>query len=199
MTLVLVTKKVPEDRIQEAFHAGARDFGENRVQELLQKKPRLGPGIRWHFVGHLQTNKVKSLVGETALVHSLDRMELASEIQKQAGKKGVMVPTLIQVNTTGEAAKSGFSPEKVEEAVGIIRQFPGIQIHGLMTIGPREGGERRIRESFQSLRLLRDRLRKNFPAGEMKELSMGMSSDFEMAIEEGATIVRIGTAVFGEK
>lgn len=197
---MLVTKTVPTDEIREAFQLGIRDFGENRVQEFLAKKPELSPEIQWHFQGHLQTNKVKSIVGEVALLHSLDRLPLAEEIQKQAEKKKISVEALIQVNTTGEATKSGFAPEEVEEAVEKIRQFSQIKLRGLMTIGPTSGDERSIRASFEKLRVLRDGLNRNWPVdGPIQELSMGMSSDFEAAIEEGATIVRIGTAVFGER
>lgn len=197
---MLVTKTVPIERIREAFELGERDFGENRVQELVQKKPELGPEIRWHFQGHLQTNKVKSLVGEVALLHSLDRLALAEEIQKQAEKRNAVVEALIQVNVTGEATKSGFHPDEVEEAVGKIARFSQIKLRGLMTIGPLNGDERSIRAGFEKLRILRDRLNRNFPqGGKIHELSMGMSSDFEAAIEEGATLVRIGTAVFGER
>lgn len=226
-----MTKNIPPERIQEAFEAGARDFGENRVQELLQKKPHLSSEIRWHFVGHLQTNKVKSLIGETALIHSLDCLELAEEIQKQAEKseKRGLAPfekrgqapfdVLLQVNTTGEATKSGFSPNEVEEALEKIRSLNRIQVRGLMTIGPTpdvgvgppaypwEGqpqgvvptNKEEVRSSFRCLRVLREELRQKFPSVNLEHLSMGMSSDFEMAIEEGATMVRIGTAVFGER
>ena len=199
VTLVLVTKNVPPLRIREAFEAGAREFGENRLQELLQKKPELDPAIRWHFVGRLQTNKVKSLVGEVGLLHSLDRLELLEEIQKQAEKKDLKMDSLIQINTTGEATKAGFAPEKTEAAVEAIRRFPRIQLRGLMTIGPLQGDEGSIRKSFARLRELRDGLHRQFPDAGIRELSMGMSSDFEWAVEEGATLVRIGTAVFGER
>lgn len=214
---MLVTKTVPVPQIQEAFDAGMRDFGESRVQEFLGKKSALSPEIHWHFVGHLQTNKVKTLleivgagfprpsgqagaVTAPLLLHSLDRLPLAGEIQKQAEKRKVTVEALIQVNTTAEAAKSGFSPEEVEEAVRQLSEFSKIKLRGLMTIGPTAGDEQSIRSSFRKLRELRDRLNRDSSAGgRIHELSMGMSSDFEIAIEEGATILRIGTAVFGER
>lgn len=195
-----MTKTVPPDKLREAFGAGVLDFGENRVQELLGKKSELPPEIRWHFVGHLQTNKVKFLLGEVVLLHSLDRIELAQEIQKQAEKKKISVEALVQVNTTGEASKSGFPPGEVDEAIEQISKFSQIKLRGLMTIGPWGGDECSIRASFEKLRILRDRLNRNSSAGgRIRELSMGMSSDFEMAIEEGATLLRIGTAVFGER
>lgn len=202
---MLVTKNVPVERIREVLEAGPRDFGENRVQELLQKKPQLPGDLRWHFVGHLQTNKVKSLLGEIVLLHSLDRIALAEEIEKQAERRDREVAVLIQVNTSGEITKSGFAPEQAEGAVEAISRLKRIRICGLMTIGPFTEDEQVIRRSFERLRNLRDALKKQFPAliagtgGEPFHLSMGMSSDFEIAIEEGATIVRIGTAVFGER
>lgn len=159
----------------------------------------MDPGIRWHFVGHLQTNKVKFLVGETALIHSLDRLELAGEIQKQAEKKGLTVPALIQVNTTAEATKSGFPPHGAEIYYEKLKKLDRIRIRGLMTIGPFTTDEGAIRASFQKLRSLQEELKRNFPGDDLRELSMGMSSDFEIAVEEGATLLRVGTAVFGER
>jgi len=200
-----VTKNVAIDRIQKAFEAGIRDFGENRVQELLEKKPHLPSDIRWHFVGHLQTNKVKSLLGEAALIHSLDRISLAEEIERQAEKKNLKVDALVQVNTSGETTKSGFSPEEVGPALENLKRFDRIRLRGLMTIGPFTEDANLIRQSFRTLRGLRDSLRNHFAdlrvgaVGEPPILSMGMSSDFELAIEEGATIVRIGTALFGKR
>ena len=199
MKLVLVTKTVPVNRLLEAFEAGAKDFGENRVQELLSKKPELPSEIRWHFQGHLQTNKVKSLLGEIVLLHSLDRIDLAEEIQKQAEKKTLKVEALIQVNASAEATKSGFVPEEVEGVFEKLGSFDRIRIRGLMTIGPFTEDERLVRASFQKLRELRDQLRRRFPDAELRDLSMGMSSDFEIAIEEGASIVRVGTSVFGKR
>ncbi len=201
MTLVLVTKDVPSEKIQEAFEAGARDFGENRVQELFEKKSQLSSEIRWHFVGRLQTNKVKSLLGEVVLLHSLDRMGLAHELEKQAEKRNRTVEALLQVNTTGEATKAGFPPEALDQAMEDLRRFSRIRISGLMTIGPPPASflEEQIRLCFRQLRTFRDQLRKKFPDLNLPQLSMGMSQDFEIAVEEGSTIVRIGTAVFGER
>lgn len=196
---MLVTKTVGVDRIREAFEAGARDFGENRVQELRAKKPGLPPEIRWHFQGRLQTNKVKSLLGEVMLLHSLDRMELAQEIQKQAEKKNLNMDVLLQVNTTQEATKAGFSPVEMEAVMEKLKSFDRLRIRGLMTIGPLTKDEKLVRASFQKLRILGDRLQRIFPTPSPFHLSMGMSSDFETAIEEGATMVRIGTAVFGDR
>jgi len=204
-----VTKNVPPEKIEEAFRAGERNFAENRVQEFLGKKSRLPSEIRWHFVGHLQTNKVKALLGEVVLLHSLDRIELACEIQKQAERRNLRVDTLLQVNTTAEARKSGFAPEKMEEALREIQGFSRIQIRGLMTLGPtpppdepqgvRPPNESEIRTSFRNLRFLRNTLKERFPDADLRHLSMGMSADFEIAVEEGATVLRIGSAVFGER
>lgn len=212
VSLVLVTKTVPAERIREAFQAGHREFGENRVQELLEKEPLLPSDIRWHFVGHLQTNKVKSLLrlkketGQPVLIHSLDRMALAEEIQKEAEKMGTQIDALLQVNVSGETTKSGFSPEECLTAQEIIKSLDRLQVRGLMTIGPWTDDRARTRACFHELRELRDRLFPNFPVDRKieeeepsRELSMGMSSDFETAIEEGATIVRIGSAVFGDR
>lgn len=196
---MLVTKSVPPERVREAFEAGARDFGENRVQEFLRKKNGLPSGIHWHFQGGLQTNKVKPLLGEITLLHSLDRTHLAEEIQKQAEKKSLTVEALVQVNTSGEATQSGFGSEEVSGAVDRLRAFSQIRLRGLMTIGPFTDDAARVRACFRKLRDLRDRLKKQFPEIDWGHLSMGMSSDFEIAIEEGATIVRVGTAVFGER
>lgn len=199
ITLVLVSKNVSTPLIEGAYKAGARDFGENRVQELLEKKPCLPGEIQWHFVGHLQTNKVKSVLGEVALLHSLDRISLAEEIQKYSEKKNLTVEVLIQVNTTGEASKSGFAPEEVEGALEKLKPMNRIRIQGLMTLGPLTDNQEAIRGSFRKLWTLRGKLQKKFPDLSLTRLSMGMSSDFEIAVEEGATILRIGTAVFGEK
>jgi hypothetical protein len=202
VTTVLVTKTVPPSRIWEAWDLGWRDFGESRVQEFKEKKRNLPAEIRWHFVGRLQTNKVKSIVGEIELLHSLDRVALAEEIEKQAEKMGGSaraVPLLIQVNTTGEATKSGFAPDELEKAVETLAKFGSLRIRGLMTIGPLTEDQEAVRSSFRKLRLLRDGLREKFSGLPITHLSMGMSSDFELAVEEGATLLRIGTAVFGER
>ena len=187
------------EKIREAYEAGARDFGENRVQEFLAKKPGLPGDIRWHWAGHLQTNKVKSITGEIEMLHSLDRLELAGELQKQSEKRNLSVDALIQVNTSGEATKSGFAPDAVEAGIKEIEKMNRIKLRGLMTIGPLAEDETRVRECFRKLRNLRGGLQQKFPRLDLYHLSMGMSSDFEIAIEEGATLVRIGSAVFGDR
>ena len=208
-----MTKNVPVEKIRQAYESGVRDFGENRVQEWLEKvgaglpRPVQGEGtsplpsdIRWHFVGHLQTNKVKSILGGVHLLHSLDRPALAEEIQRQAERKNLSVDALIQVNTSGEPTKSGFAPGEVLEAAQKLLGLNRIRLRGLMAIGPLTENEGQIRECFRALGRLRDEMKSLVGAiYELPLLSMGMSSDFETAIEEGANFVRIGTAVFGER
>ncbi|MBI3317495.1 MAG: YggS family pyridoxal phosphate-dependent enzyme [Candidatus Omnitrophica bacterium] len=214
ISFILVTKTVPVSVILEALEAGISEFGENRVQELLAKKKELGKPALWHMIGHLQTNKVKQVLGEAALIHSLDREDLAEEIGEQAGLKGLkQVPCLIQVNSSGEASKFGLKPEEVSGFVEGLNQIPSIQIKGLMTIGPNVGNrgqaensclspvsaENQIRKAFRRTRELQQELKKSFPEIDFGILSMGMSGDYKIAIEEGATLLRIGTAVFGER
>ncbi len=197
--LVLVTKSVDPARVKQAYDLGARNFGENRVQELLTKKEELPKDIRWHFIGSLQSNKIKPLIGHVALIHSLDRIELARELEKQAAKQNLTADVLIQVNTSHEETKHGFEPEAVEDAAHKMSQFKHLKARGLMTIGPLTADSQRTRESFRLLRTLQVRLKQNFPQGDWHYLSMGMSSDFEIAIAEGANLLRIGTAVFGAR
>ena len=197
--LVLVTKFVEPVRMLEAYAAGARDFGENRVQEFSDKREVLPRDIAWHLIGTLQTNKVKEVVGQAALIHSLDRPELAQALETQAAKRGVArVPCLVQVNTSGEASKSGFEAAQV---AGFLKSFQpkAVQIRGLMTIAPLTGEVAQIRGAFRRLRELRDQLRRDFPAFSFEELSMGMTHDFRSAIEEGSTLVRVGSYVFGPR
>ena len=197
--LVLVTKEVELERIREAYELGVRDFGENRVQELLEKRDQLPQDIRWHFIGSLQMNKVKFLAENVFLIHSCDRIELAKEIQKQAEKNNRILEVLVQVNTSGEETKHGFSPEAIKGAVSEIIQLDRIKLRGLMTIGPNTEDKAKSRSAFRVLRFLRDELKNGFPNQDWRYLSMGMSSDFEIAVEEGANLLRIGTAVFGPR
>jgi pyridoxal phosphate enzyme (YggS family) len=179
--------------------AGAREFGENRVQELLGKKIRMPKELKWHMIGHLQTNKVRQVVGEVELIHSLDRLDLAREIDRQAGlKKTGPVACLIQVNSSGETTKSGLAPAEVE---GFADQIRGLKIQprGLMTIGPLTPDEQPIRQAFRLTAELFKKLAAKFPGGEWNILSMGMSADYKIAIEEGSTLLRIGSAVFGSR
>jgi len=195
---VLVSKTVPVERIREALAAGMRDFGENRVQEFVEKKAQL-PEAQWHMIGHLQTNKVKQVIGEVVLIHSLDSLELAEAIERQAEQKNLKsVPCLIQVNSSGETTKFGLNPKDVESFIANLKVLR-IQIRGLMTIGPLTEEEAKIRNSFQMMKKLQEKMKKQFPEKEWDILSMGMSGDYAIAIEEGSTLIRVGTAVFGER
>ena len=197
---LLVTKTVGEDRVREAFEAGVSDFGENRVQELLAKKKKLPPGIRWHMIGRLQTNKVKRILGEVVLIHSLDRPELAREIEKQAGVKKIkQVDCLIQVNSSGETSKSGFAPAEVEGFAASLAPDSPVRIRGLMAVGPLTEDCEKIRRAFRAVKNLRETLKQKFPERDWGILSMGMSGDYRIAVEEGANWLRIGSAVFGKR
>ncbi len=195
--LVAVTKGVTAARIREAMALGILDFGENRIQEALPKIAALGPGPRWHLVGHLQRNKVRRAVEAFALIHSLDSLPLAEAIARRGEAAGRQVEVLLQVNVAGEPRKHGFAPEEVPEAVRRIKALPALSLRGLMTIAPLSTDAQMVRPVFRRLRELRDALRVQWP--EVDELSMGMSEDFEVAIEEGATLVRVGRAIFGER
>ncbi len=196
--LVLVTKTIAPQSVTEAYQTGARDFGENRVQEWQEKKDALPRDIRWHLIGHLQTNKVKHVVGQVALIHSLDRIELADAIEKQAKVLGIAeVPCLVQVNVSGEESKFGLDPGGIEDFVRQMLLRPSISIQGLMSIGPLTEDEGKIRECFRKTRELWEVLKKKFPQYGWDVLSMGMSDDFRIAIEEGSNMLRIGSLVFG--
>lgn len=199
-TLIAVSKTKPVEILQEAYDAGCRDFGENKVQELLDKYDKLPSDIRWHMIGHLQTNKVKYIVDKVALIHSVDSLKLAREISKEACKKGVVVSILLEVNVAEEASKYGFTAEDVLEAVAEIASLPGISIKGLMTIAPFVENAEENRTYFQQLRQLSvDILRKNIDNVSMNILSMGMTGDYLVAVSEGATCVRVGSGIFGNR
>ncbi len=198
--LVLVTKTVEPQFVLEAYQTGERDFGENRVQEWQAKKDTLPQDIRWHLIGHLQTNKVKYVIGPVALIHSLDRLELADAIEKQAKAKGIAeVPCLVQVNMSGEESKFGLDPAHVEDFVKRMPLRPSIKIRGLMSIGPLTEDEGKIRECFQKTRELWEHLKRKFPQYDWDVLSMGMSDDYRIAIEEGSNMLRIGSLIFGKR
>jgi len=194
-----VTKTIPVVTIREAHQDGFRNFGESRVQELFEKKSQLPADIHWHFIGHLQTNKVKKLMGEVALIHSLDSLRLAACISSEAQKKNWEAPVLLEVNTSGESSKSGFEPGELERVLDNLQKLPRIRFKGLMTIGPLTEDRSARRRAFADLRKLKERLVNRFQKNIFTELSMGMSQDFADAIEEGATIIRIGTLLFGER
>lgn len=194
--LLLASKTVSPIRIREAFHAGAELFGENKVQELTSKLPDLSDlPIEWHFIGQLQSNKVKLILPHVKLIHSLDRISLADEIQKQAEKLKIHVSVLIEVNSSGEENKGGISLDKTEEFIHSLKNHDRIIIEGLMTV-PINGSEKEIRECFKHTKNLLERVR---PLIKGNTLSMGMSGDFEWAIEEGSTLIRIGSKVFGQR
>ena len=198
--LVAVSKLCPAETIMSAYLAGQAVFGENRVQELLQKKVLLPAGIEWHLVGTLQRNKVKFVVGNAALIHSVDSLPLAREISKQAQRKGIEALILLQVNIAGEESKHGFAARDLLRNIKEISALPGIKIKGLMTMAPLSVDPEEARPVFAGLRSLAGQIRDlACPGVEIQELSMGMSDDFKVAIEEGATLVRIGSRIFGPR
>lgn len=215
VTVVAVTKTVPPERIAEAYSCGLRIFGENRVEEAEGKIPQvralLGPeaAIHWHMVGHLQRRKVRRALGLFEVIHSVDSVPLAEKISRLAAEGGGSVRILLECNVSGEASKYGFPVDRWEadaaqraaffEAVDRILGLPGVQVIGLMTVAPIAPEPEAVRPVFRRLRALRDALASRFPQGSWEHLSMGMTDDFEVAIEEGATMVRLGRAIFGER
>ncbi len=200
VVLIAVSKTKPVEMLQEAYDAGARDFGENKVQEIVDKYPQLPNDIRWHLIGHLQTNKVKYIVDKVAMIHSVDSLKLAQEISRQAVKHDVTVDILIEVNVAGEESKFGVSPEDTCHLCEEISVLPGMRVRGLMTVAPFVDDPEENRPVFSALRqLLVDIDGKNIDNVCMDCLSMGMSGDYEVAVEEGATFVRVGTSIFGER
>lgn len=200
VTLIAVSKTKPVSAVLEAIECGMCDFGENKVQELCDKIEAVPDHVRWHLIGHLQTNKVKYIIGKTFLIHSVDSMRLAQKIQDEAAKKQADVDILIQVNVANEATKFGFTIEEAPKAIEEIAKFPNVHIKGLMTIAPFSETGAENRQIFRKLRQLSvDISDKNIDNVNMSVLSMGMSHDFTTAIEEGATYVRVGTNIFGER
>lgn len=200
VTLISVTKTKPVWMLQEAYDAGERDFGENKVQEMLDKIPQLPTDIRWHMIGHLQRNKVKYIVGKVALIHSVDSLRLAEEISKESMKQGVVSDILIEVNVAEEESKFGTDCEAVFELVEAVSKLPGICVKGLMTIAPFTDNQEENRVYFRKLKQLSvDIAEKNIDNISMNVLSMGMTGDYTVAVEEGATYVRVGTGIFGER
>jgi pyridoxal phosphate enzyme (YggS family) len=199
--LVAVSKTFEASLIGEAVEAGLQDIGENLVQELRQKREALNnPGIRWHFVGHLQSNKVKYIADFIHLIHSLDHWSVAEEIDKRGAKLGRVIEALVEVNTSGEKTKFGLHPDATLGFVKSISELRNLKLKGLMTIGPFLPNPEDSRPAFRILRELRHEIeQERIENVEMRELSMGMTNDFEVAIEEGATIIRLGTAIFGPR
>lgn len=194
--LVAVTKTVGPEQVSAAAALGLRDFGENRFQEARHKL-QLFPGLRWHFIGHLQTNKAGEVLAGFTLIHSLDRIRLARRLQSRAERSGREARCLVQVNISGEKSKFGLSEKELPDFLEAMRDFPRVRVEGLMTMAPRVEDPEEVRPLFRRLRELRRSCAR--PGLELRELSMGMTSDYVVAVEEGATIVRIGTALFGAR
>ena len=200
VTLIAVGKTKPVAMLKAAYEAGARQFGENKVQEMVDKQPKLPEDIRWHMIGHLQRNKVKYVVGKTALIHSVDSLRLAEEISREAVKQGVLTDVLIEVNVAEEESKFGVTLTEAEALIREASRLPGIRIKGLMTIAPYVEIAEQNRPYFRKLRQFAvDMTEKNIDNVSMNVLSMGMTGDYVVAVEEGATCVRVGTGIFGER
>ena len=198
--LLAVSKNHPVAALEQAYRVGQRRFAENRVQEWLEKAPSLKNDCEWHLVGSLQTNKVKYLDQSVFMIHSLDRLSLLKTLNAQGERCGIIWTTLVQVNIARDPAKAGLMPEEVPDFLNSIGDYPHVKVQGLMTIGALDASSAETRGFFRQLRVLRDTLQlKKLPGVDLRELSMGMSGDFEMAIEEGATLVRVGRQIFGKR
>ncbi|HRE42198.1 MAG TPA: YggS family pyridoxal phosphate-dependent enzyme [Ignavibacteria bacterium] len=198
LTLIAVSKTFPSSDIKRLFDFGHKDFGENKVQELIQKNLELkNPDINWHLIGHLQTNKVKYIIDFVHLIHSVDSLKLALEIQKRASAISKVKNILVQVNISNEISKSGVNPSELKKLVKEISYFENIKVIGLMTIGSLTNERNIIRKNFKDMKNLYDELL--IDNSDFKYLSMGMSSDFDIAIEEGANMLRIGSSIFGNR
>jgi len=198
--LVAVSKTKPASMVDEAAEAGQSVFGENYVQEFVAKAAEVKSDVEWHFIGHLQSNKVRQIAGMVSMIHSVDRFSLAEEIDRQWGRLGLVCDILIQVNVSGEATKSGTTSEETRGLVKQVALLPNVRICGLMTMPPFFDDPEAARPYFRELRTLAREIEQlAIPGVSMNELSMGMSGDFEVAVEEGATLVRIGSAIFGSR
>jgi len=201
--LIAVSKRQPETKLQEAYDAGYRIFGENLVQELVRKKDIFPADIEWHMIGHLQKNKVKYLVPFIHCIHSVDSLALLKEINKRAEKVNRIVTCLFEVHIAKEDAKSGIKPDDLKRLLteNPLSQFPYVKVNGLMGMATNTDDNQIVRDEFRLLKQLRDELKSLFFAdnSEFKELSMGMSSDYKIAIDEGATMIRLGTSIFGQR
>ena len=200
VTLIAVSKTKPIEMLQEAYDLGVRVFGENKVQEITAKYDALPDDIHWHMIGHLQRNKVKYIAGKVALIHSVDSLRLAKTISEEAVKHNCEIPILIEVNVAGEESKFGVSVEETLPLIEEIAKLPAIHVEGLMTIAPYVEDPEENRPVFRKLKELSvDIAAKNINNVTMSVLSMGMTGDYQVAVEEGATLVRIGTGIFGER
>ena len=200
VTLIAISKTKPYTAIEEALPTGVKDYGENKVQELCDKYEILPKDIKWHMIGHLQRNKVKYLVGKASLIHSVDSIRLAEQIEKEYAKADEIANILIEVNMAQEESKFGITSEETEQLVREIAKFPHIRIKGLMTIAPYTDNPESNRVYFRNMKKLSvDIENKNIDNVSMSVLSMGMTGDYQVAVEEGATLVRVGTGIFGER
>ena len=205
VTLIAVSKTKPISYIREAYDAGIRDFGENKVQELVQKYDELPKDIRWHMIGHLQTNKVKQVIDKAYMIHGVDSLHLAEEISKQASKKNIIVKILLEINIADEESKFGINAEELNDIFCKVIMLPNIEVHGLMCIAPNVEKPEENRQYFVKLCKLVVDINNLLCNNSVNinnmfcELSMGMSNDYEVAVEEGATFVRVGTGIFGER
>lgn len=200
VTLIAVSKTKPVPMLQEIYEEGIRDFGENKVQELASKYEEMPKDIRWHMIGHLQRNKVRQVIDKACLIHSVDSYRLAEEINIQAKKKNIVVPILVEVNIAEEESKFGIHKEDAIQLVEEIAELENIRIEGLMTIAPYVEDPEENRQYFRNIKQLSvDITRKNIDNVTMNVLSMGMTGDYTVAIEEGATLVRVGTGIFGAR
>ncbi len=200
VTLIAVSKTKPVSMLKEAYDAGARCFGENKVQEIMDKHPQLPEDIQWHMIGHLQRNKVKYIVDKVSMIHSVDSLRLAQTIEQGAAKHNVCVPVLLEVNVAQEESKFGLKMDEVLPLIETIADFPHIKVQGLMTIAPYVENAEDNRDFFRQLKKLSvDIEAKNINNVSMSVLSMGMTGDYQVAVQEGATMVRVGTGIFGER
>ncbi len=200
VTLIAVSKTKPIEDLKEAYVHGARCFGENKVQEITEKYPQMPEDVKWHMIGHLQRNKIKYIIDKVTLIHSVDSLRLAGAIQTEAAKHRITMPILIEVNVAGEESKFGLSVEETLPLIEQVSTMENLRVQGLMTIAPYVDDPEENRWVFQKLKKLSvDISRKNINNVTMCVLSMGMTGDYEVAIEEGATMVRVGTGIFGER
>lgn len=200
VTLIAVSKTKPVSMLKEAYDAGARCFGENKVQEIMDKHPQLPEDIQWHMIGHLQRNKVKYIVDKVSMIHSVDSLRLAQTIEQEAAKHNVCVPVLLEVNVAQEESKFGLKMDEVLPLIDTIADFHHIKVQGLMTIAPYVENAEDNRDFFRQLKKLSvDIEAKNINNVSMSVLSMGMTGDYQVAVQEGATMVRVGTGIFGER
>lgn len=200
VTLIAVSKTKPVGMLMEAYEAGARDFGENKVQEILEKRPEIPADARFHMIGHLQRNKVRQVIDQVTLIHSVDSLRLAEQIEHEAAKKELHVDILLEVNVAREESKFGFFLEEVEAALREISKYPHITVKGLMTIAPYVEDPEENRDIFKKLhQVFIDMKSKNIDNSSMSVLSMGMTGDYQVAIEEGSTMIRVGTGIFGAR